>query len=85
LLAEVVLDAEHVSADAFAAVGEPVAVTLQPSLLQDHLVVAIGTVYLDVKRLLARALEAFGLGLVAMRFGDQAVQVRLQHGVQLAS
>ena len=43
------------------------------------LVIAIGAVNLDLERVLAGAFEPFRLGLVAVRLGDQAVQMRLQH------
>ena len=38
-----VLDAEHVRADALAAMGKAIAITLQAPVLQDNLVVAVGT------------------------------------------
>src|SRR5207302_8138983 len=80
LIAEMVFDAQHVRADAFAPMFEAVAVAQQVSILQDNVVVAIGAVDLDLERFLVRPLEAFRLGLVTMCFRDQAVQVRLQHG-----
>ena len=75
-----VLDAQNVCADAFAAMFEAVAVAEQMPVLQDDLVVAIGAVDFDLQWFRARPLEAFRLGLIPMGFGDQAVQVRLQHG-----
>ena len=39
-----VLDAQHVGADTFSAVGETVAVALQSALDQHHLVIAVGAV-----------------------------------------
>jgi len=43
LLAEVVLDAQNVGADAFATMGKAVAVTHQPAFHQNDIVLAIGT------------------------------------------
>jgi hypothetical protein len=85
LLAEVVLDAKHVSTDAFATMGKTVTVAEQPALLQHDVVVAIGAVNFDLQRFLAGPFEAFRLSLVTMSFRDQAVQVRLQHGARRAS
>src|SRR5579864_1012118 len=69
LVSEVVLDAENVGANALAAMGEAVAVAFQPTVLQHHLVVAIGAVHSHPKRLVRRAgaLEALRLLLVAVR------------------
>ena len=72
---------QDVRADAFAAMFEAVAVAQQMPVLQDNVMVAIGAVDFDLQRFLAGPLETFRLGLVTMRFRDQAVQVRLQHGV----
>ena len=46
---------------------------------------AVGAVHGDSKRLLAGTFEAFRFFLIAVRFGDQAVQMRLQHVLVLAS
>src|SRR5205823_2848142 len=75
LIAEVVLDAQDVRADAFAAVLEAVAVAQQMPILQDNVVVAIGAVNFDLQWFHAGPLEAFRLGLIPMGFCDQAVQV----------
>jgi hypothetical protein len=80
LLAEVVLDAQDVGADAFAAIGEAIAIALQTAFVQDDFVVAVGAVNGDSERLLVHAREALWLFLIAVCFRDQAVQVRLQHG-----
>ncbi|TMF05277.1 MAG: hypothetical protein E6I52_03010 [Chloroflexi bacterium] len=73
MLAKVVLDPQDVGADAFAAVREAIAVTLQTSFAEHHLVVSICAMHHDLQGILAGALEAFRLSLVAMGFGNQAV------------
>src|SRR5579864_960309 len=86
LVFEVMLDAQHMGADAFASVGETIAVAQQPALFKDHMMVAIGAVDRHAKRLChgAGALETLRLLLVAVGFGDQAVQMRLEHADILA-
>ena len=75
-----VLDAQHVRANAFAAMFETIAIAEQMPVLQHNVVVAIGAVDFDLQWFSAGSLEAFRLGLIPVGFGDQAVQVRLQHG-----
>ncbi len=73
------LDAEHVGADSLTPLSESIAITDQMPVLQDNPMVAICPVDVHDERLFAGHLETLRLALVAVRFGDQAVQVGLQH------
>lgn len=77
-----VLNPEHVRANPLAAVREAIAVALQVPVLQNDLVLAVGAVNRDTQRLFAVAFESFWFRLIPMGFGDQTVQVRLQHGAR---
>ncbi|TME40779.1 MAG: hypothetical protein E6I75_04090 [Chloroflexi bacterium] len=72
MLAKVVLDPQDVGADAFAAVGEAIAVTLQTSFAEHHLVVSICAMHHDLQGILAGALEAQG---IASRHANRPVEL----------
>ena len=80
------LDPEHVRANAFAAMCKAIAVAFQPTVLENDLMIAIAAMHRYAQRLavLRSALETLRLLLVAMRFSNQAVQMRLEHADILA-
>jgi hypothetical protein len=75
----VVLHAKNVRADALPTMRKAIAVANQVTLFQNHQVITIRTSHTHTQWVVADELESFGLGLVAMRLSDQAMQMGLHH------